>query len=427
MSRTLFVMVEGGGNVPPQLGLASRLRSRGNTVRVLGDPAIESEARTLGLEFSAFRHAPHHNVRSREHDRLRDYAATSPLDALRRMVEGISLAPAAAYARDTMEVIQEFSPSALAVDCLLLGAAIAAEQAAIPTALLVHTVYFLPAPGAPPYGLGLQPTRRALGRAAHALLGRISVAWFDHLGLQRINALRRERGLTPLKHVVSQAQRAQRVLVMTAPGFDFAARASLPHNVRYVGPGLDDPAWAAHASVPGDVEPPDVVVGLGSTFQDQQALTQRVIDALAALPVRALVTLGEVFEPHAFTAAANVQVVRAAPHQQLFPRAKLVVAHGGHGTVMKALAAGVPVLCIPLGRDQADNAARVAHAGAGLRVSRSASTAHIRDALRRLLDDASYRRAAARLASEIAHYQHVDLACRELEQLGMSTGASHAS
>ena len=162
---------------------------------------------------------------------------------------------------------------------------------------------------------------------------------------------------------------------------------------------------------------PDVVVGLGSTFQGQQALTQRVIDALSDLPVRALVTLGEVFEPAAFSAPSHVRVVRAAPHARLFPRAKLVVAHGGHGTVMKALASGVPLLCIPLGRDQADNAARVAHAGAGLRLSRHARSGQIRHAIGALLSEPQYQRAAAALAAELAELQAADAACWELESL----------
>src|SRR5262249_18668734 len=152
--------------------------------------------------------------------------------------------------------------------------------------------------------------------------------------------------------------------------YDFAARAELPAGVVYVGPQLDDPAWAAPWTSPwpdGATEPL-VIVALGSTFQNQGEITQRIIDALAGLPVRGLVTLGGVFEPTDFRLPANVVAVASAPHRVVFPQARAVVAHGGHGTTMKALAHGVPLLSVPLGRDQADNAVRVVEAGAGLRV-----------------------------------------------------------
>lgn len=99
------------------------------------------------------------------------------------------------------------------------------------------------------------------------------------------------------------------------------------------------------------------------------------------------------------------------------PEARVVVAHGGHGTVMKALAHGVPVLAVPLGRDQADNAVRVEVAGAGLRVKPTASVATYRKALGRLLDEPGFAAGAARMATAIAEDVAEDRAVRELEAL----------
>jgi UDP:flavonoid glycosyltransferase YjiC (YdhE family) len=89
------------------------------------------------------------------------------------------------------------------------------------------------------------------------------------------------------------------------------------------------------------------------------------------------VTLGGVFSPKELVAPANVTVVRSAPHGAVLPLSRVVIAHGGHGTVIKSLGHGKPVLCLPLGRDQKDNAARVEAAGAGLRLSAGASTAKL--------------------------------------------------
>ena len=82
--------------------------------------------------------------------------------------------------------------------------------------------------------------------------------------------------------------------------------------------------------------------------------------------------------------------------------ADAVVTHAGHGTVLKALAAGVPLVCMPLGRDQKDNAARVLRLHAGVRVSKRASAGGIAAAVRQVLDQPAYRRAARRFAATLA-------------------------
>ena len=75
--------------------------------------------------------------------------------------------------------------------------------------------------------------------------------------------------------------------------------------------------------------------------------------------------------------------------------------HGGHGTVIKALAAGVPLVVIPHGRDQADNAVRVTERGAGLKLARTAQPSAIAAAVRSAIADPGYRAAAARLGAAI--------------------------
>jgi MGT family glycosyltransferase len=416
--RFLFVVLEGGGNSPPVLSLARRLAARGHEVRVLGDPALAEDARKQGLTLVPFQHAPHHNFRSREHDRVRDWAAPNPLRALQRVTAEVMFEPAHAYARDVLQQLEQFAADVVVVDYMILGAALGAEKAGVPSALLMHMPYAYPADHVPPFGLGFLPARGPLSRARDWILHALSRAWFEHLGRASINRARVALGLVPLASVFEQPSRSERVLVMTAAEFDFASRGPLPDNVRYVGPGLDDPAWTApYAPELSASDAPLVVVGLGSTFQNQGPLTARVIEALAGLPVRGLVTLGDVFEPAELPAAANVQVVRSAPHSSVFPHARAVIAHGGHGTVMKALSHGLPVLCLPMGRDQNDNAARVFASGAGLRLAPSASTAQIRAAIAQLLQEPAFAAAARRMAGAIACYQREDVAVRELEEL----------
>jgi len=144
---------------------------------------------------------------------------------------------------------------------------------------------------------------------------------------------------------------------------------------------------------------------------------QRITDALGGLPVRGLVTAGPAVDPAALSAPANVAVVASAPHRMVLPHADLVVTHGGHGTVIKALAAGVPLVILHHGRDQADNAVRVTARGAGVAVSRTASAQRIASAITEVLRDPAYRRSAARLGEAITRDAESGMLVSELEQL----------
>jgi UDP:flavonoid glycosyltransferase YjiC (YdhE family) len=100
--------------------------------------------------------------------------------------------------------------------------------------------------------------------------------------------------------------------------------------------------------------------------------------------------------------APNVYVCASAPHSELLKHASAVVSHCGHGTVIRALAAGVPVVCVPMGRDQNENAARVVFHGAGIRLKPAAAPARIAAAVRRVLEDEAIRERARALGARIA-------------------------
>jgi MGT family glycosyltransferase len=212
----------------------------------------------------------------------------------------------------------------------------------------------------------------------------------------------------------------QRVLVQTSSAFDFPAT-KLPDNVTYVGPELDDPAWAQPWQSPWPAEDrrPLVLVGFSTTHQDQVGVLSRVIGALGELDVRVVVTTGPAVEIGALPSAKNVHVCRSAPHGQILRQAAAVVSHCGHGTVIRALAAGVPLLCMPMGRDQNDNAARVTARGAGVRIAAKASPAAIRKAVERVLKDPGYRAGAETLGRRIAEDARRSRVVEILEELAL--------
>jgi MGT family glycosyltransferase len=413
----LFTMIEGGGNVPAQISIVRRLAKRGHHVHVLGDGAIAEEALGAGASFLPFVHAPHQNMRDRERDLVRDWEAKTPMGAFSRIADKVFFGPAEAYARDVLGAVERVKPDAIGVDILSIGAMVGAEKCGVPTAAIFHMPYSVPLEGVTPLGMGFQPARGVLGRLRDRFFRWMLFRTFD-AGLPRLNAARRALGLSPLDRVFDQFLVFPRTLVLTSAEFDFVPPTS-PPDVRWVGAQLDDPGWVEPwtPAWPDDARDPLVVVSLGTTYQRQERTFHRLAEALAGLPVRALLTLGGQLDPGALPSHPNVVCVRSAPHAAVLPRASLVVCHGGHGTVMKALSHGVPVVCVPFGRDQKDNGARLIRASAGVVVSPGASVSRFARTIERALSDASLREGARRMQAIIAAETARDDAVRELEQL----------
>jgi UDP:flavonoid glycosyltransferase YjiC (YdhE family) len=109
----------------------------------------------------------------------------------------------------------------------------------------------------------------------------------------------------------------------------------------------------------------------------------------------------------------NVHVEAFVPQRDVLPRAAAVVCHGGSGTVLGTLAAGVPMVVVPLGADQPHNAQRIAEVGAGL-AAPSADATTLRTAVERVLTEGAFRSHAVRLADEIAALPTVERAVAAL-------------
>jgi UDP:flavonoid glycosyltransferase YjiC (YdhE family) len=393
----LFVLWAGGGNVPPQLTLARRLVARGHQVRMLGPAVLRESIEAAGIEFEPYRETPEHDESVPERSLVRDFEARSKAAAFAAARDNLVAAMARPVAADVLTTLERRPADVVAFDFVLFGSLFAAEKAAVPAAMLIHTIYPFPAPGLPPYGMGWTPMGGPLGRLREAVGRLIFRQVYERPLLPHFNAVRADLGLQPLGTFDQLIQRVDRALVLTSPAFDFPA--CLPPNAEYVGPQLNPPAptqtW--ESPWPAGDDRPLVVVGLSTTHQAHDALLERIVAALATLPVRVLVTTGGATLRE--TPPANVYVARFVPHARVLPEAAAVVTHAGLGTVHAALAHGLPLVCLPIGRDQPDNAARVQWHGAGLRLSPKSSPAVIRAAVERVLGDPAFAASARRLAA----------------------------
>lgn len=182
--------------------------------------------------------------------------------------------------------------------------------------------------------------------------------------------------------------------------------------------GTDDPLpdwWAGSSDPLVYVTFGTVAAGIGIFPR----FYQEVIAALADLPVRVLLTIGDAGDPDVLgPVAENVHVEKWWPQKAVMPHASAMVGHGGFGTTLLGLASGLPMVVVPLFADQPLNARRVEAIGAGIALDGGpAAVSALNDAVRRVLDQQSYRKAARRLAEEVAQLPPTSESVPLLEKL----------
>jgi len=395
-TNVLLVTIDGGGNLPPVFGIARDLSENGYGVTVLSEPCMEEVVTEMGFHFIPFR--KHFTRADRKEDIFMDWNV-SPIR--NPVLEKIVLGPSAVVAEETMEAIRTIGAHLLVADCLLPTALIAAEARRIPGVIAFHMPEYFPGANRPPGMFGLKPGNNAVTRSRDRLVTFLFNKKLESF-LPGINGTRSRYHLAPLEQTADLFHRADLRLIQTLERFDFPLEPR-PANVRYTGPVLNDPDWSASWSNPwvADDPRPLAVISLSSTFQNQYAAIQSAVDALTGQEVRGLVTLGPALDKDRFRVPDNVRIVSAAPHSEVFPLADLVITHAGHGTIMKALAHGLPLVCLPMGRDQNDNAVKVEHHGCGIALSRKAGPGKIRKAILEVLSDNAYRQSARSFREEI--------------------------
>ncbi|MFG1207058.1 nucleotide disphospho-sugar-binding domain-containing protein [Xanthobacter flavus] len=391
---------EGGGNVPPIVAAVEALCARGHDVTLVADDSLAGDARAAGAHFVGWKRAPNLPDRSPANALVRDHEWPDPFAVMSAWCERVFVGPSEAHARDLIDVMTVRPTDLLVASDLLFGSMLAGEAAQIPTAVLAPNVSLSPLPGHPPFGPGFLP---AATEADHARDRAVAEAVEDlwNSFLPHLNAARMSLGLQPLARLLDQRKAVDLHLLATSPAFDFPV-ASPPADVRYIGPLLREPGWAADGcdGFKGQAEP-RILVSFSTTEQGQRSVLVRLVEALGALPVEAIVTLGNMIEASDLPSYPNVRVVASGSHEALLPRATLAITHGGHGTTLRALRHGVPLLVMPMGRDQNENAARIEYHGAGLRLDPASAAGDIAAAICRLIDQPAFAHNARRIADTL--------------------------
>jgi MGT family glycosyltransferase len=417
--RVFQTLIAFSGNAPPQLAVTRELVERGHEVRVLAHRATRERVEATGAEFVEFRRAfPEMDITRRDTDTLRDWEPRNPISYVRVMLKDVMFAFVEDVARDCVELLEDWTADVVVFDWMLIGAAIAAERAGLPAVTLVHCPYTLPVDGAPPMGLGLRPMPGRVGDLRDRVLTGVVQRVLAAAGRPVINRSRSEQGLAPLRDWQDQLLGVEAVYMMTAAELDFSSRGKLPANVHYVGPAFEPYTHEWQSPWPQANTDPLVLISFSTSYMNQRALVQRVLDAIGGLPVRALLTAGPALEADQLRIPANTRTVAFVPHRTVLPHAALVVTHAGWQTINAALSDGVPLLCVPDGRDQPDNAARVVAAGAGVRVRKKASPRKLRRVIAQALTDPALKRGAERMAEALGASDGAVVVADAVERLG---------
>ena len=270
-------------------------------------------------------------------------------------------AHAAEAARALLPLLEEMRPHVVVSDILTLAPSLAAEKAGVPLATLIPHIYPVVEPGLPFFAVGLQPPRTPVGRAVWRTGQRALNIGLEH-GRRDLN--RQRAGLTCRRSSASTAGSAP-TWPWSAPSPSSSTRGAWPAGVEITGPMTFELPHPEIELPPGD--DPLVLVAPSTAHDSDNHLVRTALAALAEEPVRVVATTNRVVPQRPIEVPSNAILVDWLSYSQLMPAASLVISHGGHGTVARALGAGTPVLICPIIGDMSETAMRVAWAGSGSR------------------------------------------------------------
>ena len=327
---------------------------------------------------------------------------------------------AAEAAKALSPLLDDFRPHAIVSDILTLAPTLAAERAGIPLATLIPHIYPVVEPGYPFFAIGLRPPRTRLGRSVwrygHDRALRVGL----EQGRRDLNIQRERLGLAPIERFHGGIS-PDLALVATYPQLEYPRR--WPAGVEITGPMTFQLPHPEIELPPG--EDPLVLVAPSTAHDSENHLVRTALAALADEPVRVVATTNRVAPQRTIEVPVNAVLVEWLSYSQLMPAASLVISHGGHGTVARALGAGTPVLVCPIIGDMSETAMRIAWAGAGLSLPwRLCRPRAMRWAARRVLDETSFTAKAEEIAAWSRESDGAGRGAELVERLALKSAAT---
>jgi UDP:flavonoid glycosyltransferase YjiC (YdhE family) len=300
-------------------------------------------------------------------------------------------------------------------DILTLAPALAAELEGVQRATLIPHLYPVTEPGLPPYSIGARLPRTAAGRWFwEQFEGPLERGLIQ--GRSELNETRRRVGLPPVERLHGGLS-PDLCLVASFPQLEYPR--VWPQHVHVVGPMLWEPPPTEGGRYLPEGHEPLILVAPSTSHDPGQRLLRATIEGLASSDLRVLTSLDRRPLSRPLRASRSARLVNWLSYAQTMPHAAAVVCHAGHGTVVRALTNGVPIVAVPHSGDMAENAARIDWAGVGVRLPwRLLSRGTLRLAVERALSDRSgYAARAAALADWGSSHDGPTRAAELVEQM----------
>lgn len=377
--------------------IGRELQRRGHRVTVFQAPELAQKIAAEGLDFSPLA--------------SRGFSVQHYVDLVVEQ-QGISLRNFLDYAVKSARMLCEEAPRAFqsaAVDGVVVdisqpGGATAAEMIGMPFVSICNALPLHSEPDVPPDFLPWQyrdawwaRVRNRLGYVMRDLMIR---------PLHRVlNSYRRSSGLQPY-HSPDDSFSPFAQVTQLVREFDFP-RQRLPDCFHYVGPYRREPESEISFPYERLDGRPIIYASLGTVFGSRTEIWKAIIEGCSGLEAQLVIALGGTGRVKSLPELpANAIVVEYAPQRELLKRASLAITHGGLNSVMEALAAGVPLLAIPITGDQFGVAARIAYTRVGEIVPAARCTgSSIRAAARKILSTPAHRERQAVIAAAIGRTQ----------------------
>jgi len=386
--RALLTSTRGAGHFNPLVPFARAFERAGHAVMFAGSPDLEGSAEGAGFRFWPLDPPPEDELGA-----VWGRVPELPPEEANEVVVGeiFGRLNTTAHLPRMRAAFEEWRPDVVLRDPNEYSGALVAERHGIPHARIAISL--------------MSTEEMGLGLAAPA-----------------IDAIRRAEGLAP--DPAGDALNGSPRLSVFPRTLD---EGQLPDDHRFHDPAWEEPPKELPGWWPGREDEPLVYVTFGSvagSFPQALPAYGVALGAVADLPVRVLLTVGRDLDLDALSATPdNLHVERWVPQQDVLAHASAAVVHGGSGSTLGALAAGVPLVVVPLFADQPQNARRVAEVGAGLAVEPNrddipATIGPLRAAIETVLSESSYEERAEALAAELRAEPPVDAAVALLERLG---------
>ncbi len=415
-SRIVLATLGSFGDLHPHIALALGLQARGHEVVLASSPYFADKVRGAGLTFAPLRP-------DLKPDPAMIAKTMDPAKGGEHVIRHLMM-PAI---RDTYADLLAVCADAdlLLSSDICYPAPLVAEQfklRRIHVVLAPLTMFSVHDPGVLPLAHWLRHLR-GLGPAPYRLTNRLgrrlTLPW-----VAEVIRLRAELGLPPAGHPIWDDQfAADRVLALFSPLFA-APQPDWPPRTEATGFVYYDRREHDQA-MPPELEEflragePPIVATLGSVaVLSPGEFFHRTIAALAGRGHRVVLLHGLYDEGLPKTLPDGFMACQYAPYSELFPRCRLIVTHGGIGSVAQCLRAGRPMLVVPSSHDQPDNAARAERLGVARWIHQPHYTAtRARAAIEALLAEPAYARRAEALGAKLRAEDGLGRAVAVVEQV----------